>query len=87
MSLAGVWTLPSSGAASEQAAYGNVFLAGKLSAEAIRAKAYSGEALPSSCHFLDANPSPYRHNPSSYRINAKAGEQKSPESRDIQYWA
>ncbi|EIE24427.1 hypothetical protein COCSUDRAFT_65352 [Coccomyxa subellipsoidea C-169] len=42
-SLEGVWTLPSSGAASQQAAYGNVFIASKISNEAIRAKSYAGE--------------------------------------------
>ncbi|CAL8467418.1 g6956 [Coccomyxa elongata] len=42
VSLAGVYTLPSSGAANAQAAYGNVFIAGKISGEAIRAKSYTG---------------------------------------------
>ncbi|CAL8467417.1 g6955 [Coccomyxa elongata] len=42
VSLAGVYTLPSDGAANAQAAYGNVFVAGKISGEAIRAKSYSG---------------------------------------------
>nr|QOL01142.1 putative extracellular protein CSOL_065 [Pseudococcomyxa simplex] len=43
LSLEGVYTLPSSGAANAQAAYGNVFLASKISNEAIRAKSYAGE--------------------------------------------
>lgn len=43
MSLAGVYTLPSDGAATAQAAYGNVFIAGKISRDAIRAKSYSGQ--------------------------------------------
>ncbi len=43
LSLAGVYTLPSDGAASPQAAYGNVFIAGKISRDAIRAKSYSGQ--------------------------------------------
>ncbi|BDA42945.1 probable protein EXORDIUM-like 3 at C-terminar half [Coccomyxa sp. Obi] len=42
VSLAGVYTLPSDGAADPQAAYGNVFIAGKVSGEAIRPKSYSG---------------------------------------------
>ena len=46
VSLAGVYTLPSSGAANAQAAYGNVFIAGKISGEAIRAKSYTGGYLP-----------------------------------------
>ena len=45
VSLAGVYTLPSDGAATAQAAYGNVFVAGKISVEAIRAKSYSGSFL------------------------------------------
>ncbi len=45
VSLAGVYTLPSDGAASAQAAYGNVFIAAKMSRDAIRAKSYSGQPL------------------------------------------
>ena len=42
-SLAGVYTLPSSGAATAHAAYGNVFIAGKISGKAISAKSYTGD--------------------------------------------
>lgn len=40
--LEGVWTLPSSGAASAHAAYGNYIIAQTMSAEAARIKNYQG---------------------------------------------